>query len=919
MKKRLSIILVLCVLIQSLGLAAFADDGFDEEPVELPAAVEETVTEELPAEEPSEENPEAEEPAGDPDEEDPLSSEGEPVVVPTDDEAEDTGEPETLPAEVEDETEESADLEAESEDEVPDEAEDACPALARLAAGSVIYGDPAFAASLYAVEEEAVVYALEEQDGVYRIHYNCGGELCEGFVTGDCLAVLNEDEAAAWQSGEHSDAVIFDDVWALEPVVIPGMEEEPGEEEDEMELMSDPADFVIVGTVLMEYKGTASAVTIPSSVKTINPYCFANHGEIISITIPDSVTKIGEGAFSGCLRLTGVSLPSGVTKIEPNTFKGCAALANISWSPVTEIGENAFEGCTSLHGVALPSSLKTIQGYAFANCRGITAVDFPANLESIYDNAFSNCTGLAQVLLGSCTKLTKLGGCAFQGCSAINKLELPPKLTEIENFAFQYCVSLTEVVIPNKVTKIDREAFSGCRSLKAVMIPASVDQILTQAFANVGGGCAFIMASDLGKPSIMGDNCIQRGSIVYGWHHMPVDNPELYCNQNGVTFYRIQVILFAERCYSELLKRSGDLTGIVYWANQLASKSLTGAQCISNFVNSAEFKSQNLSNTEIVTRLYKTMLDRAPDSAGLADWKNLLDNGVSVDYVVNGFANAPEFNHIITGICAKYGIVAGSLKLTQARDQNPNITAFVARCYKFVLNRAFDVDGLNFWCGNILYNNLSGAVLVDSFVNSTEFRDRGLSYEDQVEILYQTMLNRASDSTGKTDWVNYLKNYGVTIRNIVSGFGASREFRILCKTYGINPGALSNLEPRDQNRLVTRFVVECFRWTYNPGEYTPSPNDLNYYTQQILSRSKTPAQMAHDFAFSRDCVERNLSNKDFIVMLYHIYLGRETDPSPAEYNPWVIRLANGLTREQAAAEFAKTSEYYNYLKIMGLV
>ena len=919
MKKRLSIILVLCVLIQSIGLAAFADNSFDEEPVELPAAVEEAAPAELPAEDTTEENPAAAEP----DEDETPASEDEAAAEAVDAEPADTeaeGEPEAQPAEAEDPVEETADLDAEAEDEVPDEAEEAQPALARLAAGSMIYGDAALTAPLYTAAEEAVVCALDEQDGVYRIHYNYAGAICEGYAVGESLSVLSEDEAAAWQSGAHSDAVIFDDVWALEPVVIPASEdEEPVEEEDEMELMSDPADFVLSGTVLMEYKGTASAVTIPSTVTEINPYCFANHKEIISITIPDTFTKIGEGAFSGCSRLTGVSLPSGVTKIEPNTFKGCTALANISWSPVTEIGENAFEGCTSLHGVALPSSIKTIQGYAFANCRGITAVDFPTAIESIYDNAFANCTGLAQVLLGNCTKLTKLGGCAFQGCSAINKLELPPNLTEIENFAFQYCVSLTELTIPAKVTKIDREAFSGCRSLKAVLIPASVDQILTQAFANVAGGCAFIMGSDIGGPTLMGDNCIPRGSIVYGYHHMPVDNPELYCNQNGVTFYRIQVVLFADRCYSELLKRTGDLTGVVYWANQLASKALTGAQCISNFVNSAEFKSQNLDNTEIVTRLYKTMLDRAPDSAGLADWKNLLDNGVSVDYVVNGFANAPEFNHVVTGICTQYGIVAGNIKLTQARDQNPNITAFVARCYKFVLARAFDVDGLNFWCGNILYNNMSGAVLVDSFVNSTEFRDRGLSYADQVEILYNTMLNRASDAAGKTDWVNYLTNYGVTIRNIISGFASAREFRILCKTYGINPGTLSKLEPRDQNRLVTRFVVECFRWTYNPGEYTPSANDLNYYTQQILSRSKTPAQMAHDFAFSRDCVERNLTNQQFIVMLYHIYLGRETDPTPAEYNPWVIRLANGLTREQAAAEFAKTSEYYNYLKIMGLV
>ena len=699
-----------------------------------------------------------------------------------------------------------------------------------------------------------------------------------------------------------------------DPADEPAEEDEESEEEDEMELMSDPADFVLDGTVLMEYKGTDSAVTIPSTVTEINPYCFANHKEIISITIPDTVTKIGEGAFSGCSRLTGVSLPSGVTKIEPNTFKGCTALANISWSPVTEIGENAFEGCTSLHGVALPSSIKTIQGYAFANCRGITAVDFPTGIEKIYDNAFSNCTGLAQVLLGACTSLTKIGGSAFQGCSALNRLELPPSLTEIENFAFQYCVSLTELYIPDSVEKIDREAFSGCRSLSVIYIETQVQQILTQAFAGVAGGCVFYIDC---SPSVMGDNCIPRGSIVFGFHHSPVDNPELYCNQNGVTFYRAQIWQFVGRCYALLLGRVGDMQGIAYWAKQLATKSLTAAACVSNFVNSAEFNARNLSNEDKVIALYRTMLDHDPDAPGLAYWKNLLDNGVSMDFLVNGFSTAPEFNHVVTGVATKYGIVAGSIKLTQARDQNADITAFVARCYRNVLNREFDVDGLNFWCGNILYNKMSGAVLVDSFVNSDEFRARGLSYEDQVEILYNTMLNRASDAAGKTDWVNYLKNYGVTIRNIINGFADAREFRILCKKYGIEPGALNNLEARDKNRLVTRFIVEVYRWTYNPGEYTPTAAELNHYAQQIISKKKTPAQIAYEFAFSQDCVERNLTNQQFVVMLYHIYLGRETDPTPAEYNPWVAKLVGGMTRQQMANAFAKVDEYTKYAKLMG--
>ena len=43
------------------------------------------------------------------------------------------------------------------------------------------------------------------------------------------------------------------------------------------------------------------------------------------------------------------------------------------------------------------------------------------------------------------------------------------------------------------------------------------------------------------------------------------------------------------------------------------------------------------------------------------------------DIIIAGFANSLEFN----GICNAYGINPGALKLTQYRDMNRNVTAFV--------------------------------------------------------------------------------------------------------------------------------------------------------------------------------------------------------------------------------------------------
>ena len=55
--------------------------------------------------------------------------------------------------------------------------------------------------------------------------------------------------------------------------------------------------------------------------------------------------------------------------------------------------------------------------------------------------------------------LTKIGGCAFDGCTGLTQITLPAGLTEIGWGAFFGCTGLTDVVIPASVTEIRDKAF----------------------------------------------------------------------------------------------------------------------------------------------------------------------------------------------------------------------------------------------------------------------------------------------------------------------------------------------------------------------------------------------------------------------------------------------------------------------------
>lgn len=57
-------------------------------------------------------------------------------------------------------------------------------------------------------------------------------------------------------------------------------------------------------------KSAITAITIPSSVHTIEPYAFADCIYLSAIVIPDSVNRIGNRAFFRCISLESVQIPN---------------------------------------------------------------------------------------------------------------------------------------------------------------------------------------------------------------------------------------------------------------------------------------------------------------------------------------------------------------------------------------------------------------------------------------------------------------------------------------------------------------------------------------------------------------------------------------------------------------------------------
>ena len=100
----------------------------------------------------------------------------------------------------------------------------------------------------------------------------------------------------------------------------------------------------------------------------------------------------------------------------------------------------------------------------------ITRVVVGAGITHIGSYAFSDNTKLEAADIAQQSVLT-IGRNAFDGCTALGNVTLPPRLTTIEYRTFYNCTSMTDLVIPDSVSYVGMNAFASCSGLKNITIP----------------------------------------------------------------------------------------------------------------------------------------------------------------------------------------------------------------------------------------------------------------------------------------------------------------------------------------------------------------------------------------------------------------------------------------------------------------
>ncbi len=244
--------------------------------------------------------------------------------------------------------------------------------------------------------------------------------------------------------------------------------------------------------------------------------------------------------------------------------------------------------------------------------------------------------------------------------------------------------------------------------------------------------------------------------------------------------------------------------------------------------------------------------------------------------------------------------------------KSANVSYFVERLYSKMLDRYSESAGKADWV-NALLDGKTAAEVSSGFVLSEELAKKNLSSTEFVTKMYRTFMNREPDPAGLADWVSSLDN-GCSYAYVLNNFVMSKEFGEICSDYGINTGSYELTEPRDMSRALTAFTSRMYTKALGRKYEVEGLND---WTGSYIRGENTLKDMAYGFIFSKEFIEKNLSNEEYVDTLYATFFDREADA--AGKADWLSKLNSGeLSREQVLDGFLGADEFAQLVRSFGL-
>ncbi len=194
------------------------------------------------------------------------------------------------------------------------------------------------------------------------------------------------------------------------------------------------------------------------------------------IRLSGKVTYIGNRVFANCRKLKSISIPASVKGINPGAFNNCYSLyaINVAGSNskyASSSGVLYNKGMTKLiqyplakksASYSVPGSVHEIRAHAFEGNSHLRSISTSAH--TIGDYAFSYMSKLTTARLGS--GVTKVGYGAFRYSGHLKSLSVADSVQVLEPYCFAGS-SITSFHIPSSLSKFSPNVISGCRKIRS--------------------------------------------------------------------------------------------------------------------------------------------------------------------------------------------------------------------------------------------------------------------------------------------------------------------------------------------------------------------------------------------------------------------------------------------------------------------
>ena len=561
------------------------------------------------------------------------------------------------------------------------------------------------------------------------------------------------------------------------------------------------------------YRTEIHDVKLDSGLTSIGAYAFSGicaadgKRSLTRIDVPDTVARIGKGAFKGC----------GTQIIFTGTE--CAFFKNVT------VEEGWKESCTVLclegHGHSFNLTADMQDGthgtvhFSCGSCGREYRLKFTQGSGSCVITDFENAGDFSYVIIPAIINdlpVRTIAGTAFKD-SMLTLTIIPSTVQTIEDGAFAKCdgrmtvYGYTGSVAQDLAAKLGGSFNSQGVQCKGITLNSTALTVEKGKNVTATGEVTPADATNLGFRWTSSDTSVATvddygkiTGISAGTAVITVLVENGYCTAScTVTVEEVKdpVEVFVRRLYTTCLGREADAGGLSYWCGLVRTGKKKGIRLAADFVFSAEFTGKNYCNRHFVEQIYPALMGRAADPGGLAYWTERLDNGITREALLNGFASSKEYKELCTAAGFEPG---GTIKETDYKaakgigtkpygpcvvcGEKTKVVQFAERMYTVCLGRQADAGGLRYWSKGLYEHTVTGKSILEFFFLSSEIKGRHLENKEYVRRIYRAMLDREPDAGGLAFWTGRLDR-GASPTSVIAGFIESAEFRKICTDYGI--------------------------------------------------------------------------------------------------------------------------------------